>query len=191
MAHARNDAEVWNVLLVCRQGPGVTGRALAALARLGRFRTGGYPQVLLGVVDRGGGDPAASLTAGIEDVVAGEPPFDDLLERVVPVERAILFRREDVTEALCEELEDSGPRLAGKSFHVRTHLRGLKGRVEHPAVERALGAFLGERAQAAGAPARVTFDDPDVIVAIEVAGQRVGYAFLDRQLRASRLVRTK
>lgn len=177
--------------MVCRQGPGVTGRTLAALGRLGRFRTGGYPQVLLGVVDRSRSDAGPSLTAGIEDLVAGAAPFDELVERVLPVERAILFRREDVTETLCEELDGAGPRLAGRSFHVRSHLRGLKGRVEHPAVERALGAFLAERAQAAGAAARVTFDDPDLIVAVEVAGQRVGYAFLDRQLRASPRVRAK
>lgn len=179
------------MLVVCRQGPGVTGRTLAALARFGRFRTGGYPQVVLGVVDRSRAGQAATLTAGIEEVAAGASPFDELLERVVPVESAVLFRRDDVTETLCERLEGSGPRLAGRSFHVRSHLRGLKGRVEHPAVERALGAFLGELAERAGAPARVTFDDPDVIVAVEVAGQRVGYAFLDRDLRSSRLVRAK
>ncbi|MBI5504149.1 MAG: hypothetical protein HY899_05085 [Deltaproteobacteria bacterium] len=191
MAHARNDAEEWNVLVVCRQGPGVTGRTLAALGRLGRFRTGGYPQVLLGVVGRTRATSAPSLAAGIEELVAGAAPFDELVERVLPVEKAILFRRDDVTETLCEELEGTGPRLAGRSFHVRSHLRGLKGRVEHPALERALGAFLAERAEAAGAPARVTFDDPDFIVAVEVAGQRVGYAFLDRELRASSRVRAK
>jgi len=190
MPHPRNDAEEWNVLVVCRQGPGVTGRTLAALASFGRFRTGGYPQVLLGVVERGPA-PAAALSSGIEDLVAGRPPFDELMERVVPVERAVRFIRQDVTETLCEQLEDAGPRLAGKSFHVRAHLRGLKGLVEHPAVERALGAFLAERAEEAGAPARVTFDDPDVIVAIEVAGQRVGYALLDRDLRANSRVRVK
>lgn len=176
------------MLVVCRQGPGVTGRILAALAPVGRFRTGGYPQVLLGVVTRGPGEP---LATGIEDLVAGRPPFDELLERVVPVERAIRFVREDVTETLCEEMEGAGPRLSGKSFHVRAHLRGLKGLVEHPAVERALGGFLFDRAEETGAPARVTFEDPDVIVAVEVAGQRVGYAFLDRDLRASSRVRVK
>ncbi len=179
------------MLVVCRQGPGVTGRTLAALSRFGRFRTGGYPQVILGVVDRTGDGSPATLADGIEELIAAEPPFDDLLERVVPVERSVLFRREDVTETLCEELNDCGPRLAGRSFHVRTHLRGLKGRVEHPAVERALGAFLSERAQASGVAARVTFNDPDIIVAVEVAGQRVGYAFLDRELRNSGRVRVK
>ena len=52
MARARDD-EDWNVLAIGTRG--ATGKALALLGEAGRFRTGGYPQVLLGRVERPGG----------------------------------------------------------------------------------------------------------------------------------------
>jgi len=111
------------------------------------------------------------------------------VQRIVPVEAAPAFSADDVTETVCEHLEPLALRLAGKSFFVRAKLRGLKGRLEHPVVERAVGAFLvGFSSAAGGEPARVAFDDPDEVVVLEVVGRRVGYAFLDRALRASPLV---
>ena len=96
-----------------------------------------------------------------------------------------------MTEELCCALENAGPRVAGKSFHVRARLRGLTGRVDKSAVERALGGYLLDVAEASGAPARVTFSDPDTIVVVEVIGKRAGYAFLGRDVRAVPLVRPR
>jgi hypothetical protein len=182
----RRDDEDWNVLAICTRGE--TGRALSLLGGIGRFRTGGYPQVLLGVVDRA--DPA-DLRCGVEDAARGEGPWAGAVERIVPVERAVSFVRDDVTETLCETLEPLAPRLCGKTFYVRTHLRGMKGRIEHPAVERALGDFLFEFASRAGEPPKVRFRDPDVVVVAEVTGRRVGFGFLTRELRALPLVKVK
>ena len=114
-----------------------------------------------------------------------------MIDRIVPVEEAVSFVRDDVTETLCEALEPRASRLCGKTFYVRVHLRGLKGRIEHPAVERALGDFLSEFAGRAGAPPKVSFKDPDVVVVAEVVGRRVGYAFLGREERSTDLVRVK
>ncbi|HYC53924.1 MAG TPA: THUMP domain-containing protein [Candidatus Binatia bacterium] len=187
MARGRSDGEDWNVLVIGKQG--FTGRALNALDRLGRFRTAGYPQVLIGMVDRPEGD-ASGLDA-ILPAARGEGDYGELLERIVPVEKAVVFARDDVTEVMCVALEPLAARLCGKSFHVRAHLRGLKGRLEHPAVERALGAFLVEQARRAGPSPTVRFADADVIVAVEVVGRRVGYAFLTREMRGAPLVRAR
>lgn len=186
MAHQRRDDEDWNVLAVCRRHR--TGAALSALSSLGRFRTAGYPQVLVGTAARGVG---AAPFDGIEDLAEGRGAFADLFERVLAVEEALGFVRDDVTETLCEAFEGFGPRIAGRSFYVRVHLRGLKGRLEHPAVERALGEFLFEKAAAAGAAPTVRFRDVDVTVVAEVVGRRVGYAFLDREARARALVHVR
>ncbi|HYC00195.1 MAG TPA: THUMP domain-containing protein [Candidatus Limnocylindrales bacterium] len=186
MARGRSDGEDWNVLAICKQG--LTGRALTALGRLGRFRTAGYPQVLIGVVEQGGND---GVLAAIAPAAHGHDDFGELLERVVPVEKAIPFVRDDVTEALCVELEPLASRLCSRTFHVRAHLRGLKGRLEHPAVERALGGFLVDRAREAGATPTVRFADPDVLVAVEVVGRRAGYAFLTREMRSARMIRAR
>lgn len=174
------------MLVICTRGK--TGSALALLAGAGRFRTGGYPQVLVGTVarPRGKGD----LLAGIESLAAGQA-CDGIIDRIVPMEEAVPFVRDDVTETLCEALEPLASRLCGKSFYVRAHLRGLKGRVEHPALERALGDFLSEFAARAGTPPSVRFRDPDVVVVVEVVGRRVGYAFLGREERAAPLIRVR
>jgi tRNA(Ser,Leu) C12 N-acetylase TAN1 len=160
---------------------------LNRLRPLGRFRTSGYPRVLLGMVDDNGHDSApgnGDRIARVVDFFEQNPELAAELQRVVPVEASPLFERDDVTETLCVAMHDKGVELAGRSFHVRAHLRGLKGRQETTAVEGALGEFLLERAEAGGRAATVTFSDPDVVIAVEVAGRRAGYAFFEREQRA-------
>lgn len=183
----RRDDEPWNVLAIGARGE--TGKALALLGRYGRFRTGGYPQVLIGTVHRPSG--AGDLMAGIGALAADREACAGVLDRIVPVEDAVSFPRDDVTETLCDAFEPRAARLCGRSFYVRAHLRGMKGRVEHPAVERALGDFLCEFAAKAGEPPVVRFRDPDVVVVVEVVGRRAGYAFLTREQRSAALVRVK
>jgi tRNA(Ser,Leu) C12 N-acetylase TAN1 len=98
---------------------------------------------------------------------------------------------DDVTETLCAALADGGARVAGKRFYVRCRLRGLESRLESRAVERAIGAYLVELAALTGTPAKVSFDDPDVVVLIEVIGDTVGYAFLGSRAIQSPLVRPR
>lgn len=184
---SRRDDEDWNVLAICARGE--TGKALALLSGAGLFRTGGYPQVLIGRVPRPSGK--ADLLSGLEALAAGGEACEGILDRLVPVEDAVSFARDDVTETLCECLEPLASRLCGKTFYVRAHLRGMKGRIEHPAVERGLGDFLSEFAARAGEPPKVSFKDPDYVVIVEVVGRRVGYAFLTREDRAPGLVRVK
>ncbi len=184
---SRRDDEDWNLLAICARGR--TGKALALLSDVGRFRTGGYPQVLIGVVPRRG--DKAGLLEGIAELAVGGEEQEGLIERIIPVEDAVPFVRDDVTETLCEHFEPLAHRLCGKTFYVRAHLRGLKGRIEHPAVERALGDFLYEHAARGGEAPKVRFKDPDMVVLAEVVGRRVGYAFLGREERAANLIRVK
>lgn len=183
----RRDDEDWNVLAIATRGE--TGKALALLGEVGRFRTAGYPQVLIGRVARG--EDRDDLLTGLGPLVADAERCEGVVERIVPMEDAVSFPRDDVTETLCELFEPLAARLSGKSFYVRTNLRGLKGRIEHPTVERALGDFLYEFATKAGAPPSVTFRNPDYVVMVEVVGRRVGYAFLTREHRSNPLVRVK
>ena len=176
-----DDAQPWNVVAIARDR--VIGKALARLRGHGEFRTTGYPRVLVGEV----GDPRAF--AG--EAAADEASWSSLVQKLIPIDHSSVFERDDVTENLCVALAGVGPRLAGRSFYVRARLRGMKGRLEHPAVERALGAFLVDRAAAAGEPAAVRFSDVDFVVAVEVVGARAGYALLDREMRASPLLHVR
>jgi len=173
----------WNVVVTAR--PRGVAEALASLRAIGEFRTSPYAGVLIGSI------AASDRVAVIADAYRAQPHIFDQVVRIIPLESTFAFVRDDVTETLCVALQDTARRIAGKSFYVRVRLRGLKGRVEAQAVERALGSFLVQRTDEMGRAATVAFDDPDVVVAAEVIGRRVGYALLDRAALELPLIRPK
>lgn len=170
----------WNVLAIAKDG--MMGPALSALGELGAFRTAGYPRVLVGHV---------AQQDRLFEILDDSTGLSACLSRLLPLERSVEFKGDDLTETLCEEFSSLGDRIAGRTFYVRAHLRGLKGRLTHPAVERALGSFLFELAAREGRPAKVAFGDPDLVVCVEVAGNRAGYAFLDSTVCRRPLVRIR
>ncbi|MFP6599083.1 MAG: THUMP domain-containing protein [Deltaproteobacteria bacterium] len=173
----------WNLLAVARQR--MTREATRALAPLVRMRASGYPRVLVGMV-RGDGP-----VAGLVEAAGGDPKIGESLVRIQPMDTVSVFERDDVTEALCVVLQPHAHLFAGKCFHVRARLRGMKGRLETPAVERALGAFLLDQAELIGTRPKVGFDDPDLVLGVEVVGRRAGFSLMDRELRAHPLVRVR
>lgn len=168
--YAKADSRPWDTLVVAEQGR--RGATVATLKDLGEFRPTGLPGILVG------SKAASSPHLPTLEALTGR------VQRVFFSEQCVEFERDDVTETMCLLLEEQAHRLCGRSFYVRSHLRGMKGRVERPVVERALGDFLFERTQALGSPASVTFTDPDIIVVIELVGTKVAWAFADRERRA-------
>ncbi|MGW8273054.1 MAG: THUMP domain-containing protein, partial [Thermodesulfovibrionales bacterium] len=72
------------------------------------------------------------------------------------------------------------PAISGKSFHVRIHRRGFKGRFSSPEVERRLDAALLEVLEREGSTATIRFDDADAIIAIETVSNRAGVSLWSR-----------
>lgn len=64
------------------------------------------------------------------------------------------------------------PALRGSAFHVRIRRRGFKGRLSTRDQERYLGRELLDALAAGGEPGRISFDDPDAIVVIEIVSNR-------------------
>ena len=176
----------WNVVVLT--GTGLVMKAIAALSRLPGFtnlRPSPHGGVAIGnlAADTGGDAIDALARAHV-----GNPDAFRHVQRIVPIERVVSFERDDVTEALCEAMAGEGRRISGKRFYVRCRLRGMEARLEARAVERAIGAYLLDLA---GGAAKVAFDDPDVVVALEVVGRTVGYAVHDRRAIDSPLVRPR
>ncbi len=183
------------------------GRAASLLSAVGDFRRTPYPGVLVGnfrtSLPAAPGDHAAEPAAdprhpfhgqsqnALLRAVHAEPGVFANVEKAVPIDVLLPFERDDVTETLCDALAGLSGLVAGRSFHVRARLRGMKGRVEGNAVERALGAYLYDRASADGDPPTVSFEDPDIIVVVQVLGCRVGYSFLEREVRSLEIVRPR
>jgi len=103
------------------------------------------------------------------------------LARVIPVVQTFGFHTPEEFEekarlAVCTWL----PALQGKSFHLRMHRRGFKGELSGMEQEQLLDAYLLEALELAGSKGRITFDDPDAIIALETLGGRAGLSFWTR-----------
>jgi tRNA(Ser,Leu) C12 N-acetylase TAN1 len=70
--------------------------------------------------------------------------------------------------------------LAGKSFYVRIRRRGFKGKLSSPNEERLLDFLLLQSLEKAGTPGRISFENPDAIIAIETIGTWAGLALVTR-----------
>jgi tRNA(Ser,Leu) C12 N-acetylase TAN1 len=66
------------------------------------------------------------------------------------------------------------PALADKAFHVRMHRRGFKGRIQRTQEEQLLDRALLESLTERGMTARIDFEDPDAILAVETVGDQAG-----------------
>jgi tRNA(Ser,Leu) C12 N-acetylase TAN1 len=172
----RDDMREWNVLATSLEGR--RPALLAALRPLGVFWGAGYRNVLVGRVD----DRDAFLDR-VRQRLPGDPLLEGSLTKIVPVEQVARFEPAVLCETVVRALVPAGARLAGKTFYVRLERRGFKGVVHTPTVERAVGEALLDAASGHGAAARVRFEDPDVIVALETTGSTVGIGFLTRELR--------
>jgi tRNA(Ser,Leu) C12 N-acetylase TAN1 len=104
------------------------------------------------------------------------------LARVMPVLQTFTFQTPGEFEgkarqAVCGWL----PSLGGKSFHLRMHRRGFKGKLSSMDEERFLDTYLLEALEMAGTQGEITFDDPDAIIALETVGTHAGLSLWTRE----------
>jgi len=166
----------WNVLATSLEGR--RDALLIALRRLGRFRSGGYRNVVVGQVD-----DVPALLSRVREAMAADPLLPTALAKLVPIETTLRFEVADAAERIAAAAEPFLERLAGGSFFVRLERRGLKGRVHSPTVEREVGDRVWRALETRGHQPRVDFRDPDAVLVIETLGDEAGLAVLSRALR--------
>lgn len=169
-ANARSNVPDWNVIVTLAEPTFRIARRL--LSRWGRLRPTEYHNVAVMTVS----DTRAFLEefgAAVEE----SPGILNAMSHVVPFEHVFIFKDAPEFEAKSREIALSyAPRLAGKSFHVRLHRRGLKGIISTPGEERFLDDVLLGALASAGNPGRIRFDDPDYVLLIETLGGTGGMA---------------
>src|SRR2546422_4331030 len=143
----------WNVLATSLEGR--RDALLIALRRLGKFRRGGYRNVVVGAVER-----VDEFLARVHEALDADPLLPTALAKVVPIEATVRFEAPTAVETLAAAAEPLIERLAGGSFSVRLERRGLKGRLHTPTAERALGDHVWRALEARGHTPRVDFKDP-------------------------------
>ena len=114
--------------------------------------------------------------------LAEDPGAFAFLSRLLPVEMTFEFStRTEFEEKAKESALAFLPELKGKSFHVRLHRRGSKGKLSSPEEERMLDELLLGELEKAGSPGRISFEDPDAVIAIETIENRAGFALWRRE----------
>ena len=164
----------FNIVVTMASG-GRYHHLMAELEAHGEFHRTEFLGVLLGRV--------ADVADFLETVRAARElsviAFQDL-GRVVPVERTFTFRTEEFLERVCATVAPWAGELAGGRFYVRLERRGHKGQIVSPEAERAIDAFIVQESAKSGTAARVDFEDPDAVIAVETVGDRCGVGLLSR-----------
>lgn len=165
----------WNV--VASVQPEGYNRARKILATWGLVEKTDYFNVLVARVE-----DLDALLEGLRLRAEEDPRIRDILGRVVPARVLFDFHGpEEFEEVARQACLAWSPALADKAFHVRMHRRGFKGHMSSQAEEQFLdGALLGAL-EAAGTPGRITFADPDAILAVETVGGRAGLSLWTRE----------
>ena len=174
----------WNVVVTAF--PQGRRPAMRALRRLGRASTSGHYNVLLANVD----DPLRLLET-LEGDAETHPVLNDSISRVAPALASFAYTGdEDFERQAIAAAAPWLPRLADKSFHVRIHPRGAGLTAKSHEIEARIGAGLMSALAGAGGPARIEFDDPDLILAIDAIHGRAGVGLWSRdEMRTHRFLR--
>ncbi len=165
----------WNALISVKEHG--FRQALDVFGEFGEVkRTEFYNIILLRARD------VAHMLETLRERSQKSPEFLAFLARLIPITRTFIFNSP-------EEFEDRArsavlgwtPQLSGKSFFVRIHRRGFKGRLSTMDEERALDTLLLEELEKTGNPGRIAFEDPDMVIAIETVGQWAGLSLFTRE----------
>jgi tRNA(Ser,Leu) C12 N-acetylase TAN1 len=165
----------WNLVVTAHGGR--RHDLVHALRPIVRLRRAGFAEVMVG--------RAPDLDACLDGIAAraADPVFAaEVLARVVPVTRTFALGAE-IEAQLVTEIGALVDALVDRSFHVRVERRGHKQLVQSDHLERVLGTALVDGLRARGATPRVTFGDPDLIVAVELIGDVAGLGLVPRALR--------
>jgi tRNA(Ser,Leu) C12 N-acetylase TAN1 len=165
----------WNTVATLREGS--FEQAIKTLAEIGPVARTQYFNVLVMRIE--------AITAALEELrewISIDLNRFGFLGRLVPLTYVFNFRSpSDFEEQARQAVLTWRPDLATKSFHVRMHRRGFKGQLSSMQEEQFLDEAMTKALQAAGSRARVSFDDPDVIIAVETVDQRGGMSMWTRQ----------
>jgi tRNA(Ser,Leu) C12 N-acetylase TAN1 len=174
----------WNVVISVYQDG--FRRALRALKEFGPVERSPYHNVLVMRLE----DPTA-LLAAIERKTEEDTALYDAISRVAPAMRTVEFHSaEEFSEKIKPILLAWLPRLTGSSFHVRLHRRGDRHDLRTPDAERLFDDLLLDATAAAGAPCKISFTDPDAVIAIDTVDDRAGIGLWTRDdLAHHRLLR--
>lgn len=174
----------WNLVITIFQDG--FRRAMRALRVLGPIERTMYHNVLTMKVD----DPMEALGA-IELKTQESTALYDAISRVSPASHNFEFKSADELLVKAKNLlVEWSPQLAGRSFHLRLHRRGPKYDLGSQQTEHLLNDIILDATTKLGDPGKLSFTDPDAVIAIDTVDERAGAALWTRDdLARHRLLR--
>src|SRR2546425_10660836 len=118
----------WNVLATSLEGR--RDALLIALRRLGKFRRGGYRNVVVGAVER-----VDEFLARVNEALDADPLLPTALANMVPIEATVRIEAPTAVETLATGAAPFIAPTAAVSCFVRLDLRALNGHLHTPTVE--------------------------------------------------------
>ena len=169
--------EDWNVVVTVRERG--FQQAWDLLRPFGAVRQTDYYNVLTICVP----DPV-DFPEALQRALEQQPALQSVVARAAPVVRTFEFQdAEEFERKAREAVAVWVEKLGANSFHVRMHRRGFRFRISSQREEQLLGDWLVEQLHTDGKSARINFEDPDYILAVETVGQRAGASLWDRGQR--------
>ncbi|MEJ2697467.1 MAG: THUMP domain-containing protein [Candidatus Sulfobium sp.] len=152
-------------------------QAVRVLGVFGPIRKTGFFNVLLLKAD-----DVPGMLESLKEIMARDPGSLAFLARIIPVSHTFTFQTpEEFEKKAIEMVIEWVDALEGKSFHVRMRRRGFKGKMSGMDEEQFLDRLLLDALEEKGSPGRITFHNPDAIIAIETVGQWAGLSLWLRE----------
>lgn len=160
--------------------------AMRALRTFGPIERTQYHNILTMKVD----DPVEVLEA-IELKTEESTALYDTISRVSPASHSFNFQSAEEFLAKAKSfLVEWSPQLAGRSFHVRLHRRGPKYDLGTQETEHSLSEAILDATTELGCLGKLSFTDPDTVIALDTIDERAGAALWTRDdLARHRLLR--
>ncbi len=164
----------WNAVVTLRDG---YTRVRKLLRRMGWVdRTGLYNVLALHVFD------PRDFLQDLHEALRADPELIELIGHVAPATETFCFDSVEEFEQRAKAVAEAwADRLAGHSFHVRMHRRGFKGQLSSLQEEQLLDQAMIEATAARGAPARISFEDPDMVICVETIRGWAGMGLWTRE----------
>ncbi len=165
----------WNVLITVHEK--AYGRVRNLLNEFGPIQRTEFFNVLImrcSYVDE--------MLTRLSEKIAADPSILTHLARLIPVTDIFSFQTPEEFQAKAKEIAlNFVEKLQGKSFHVRMHRRGFKGKISTVEEERMLNEAILKSLEELGTPGHLNFEDPDAILAVETLGQQAGFSIWTRE----------
>jgi tRNA(Ser,Leu) C12 N-acetylase TAN1 len=165
----------WNVVISVRERG--FRPAFELLGELGPVAKTDFYNILVMKVDDIG-----NFLETLREWVEDDPHILSLISRVMPVTQTFHFQSAKEFKKKASEIASKWMSiLADRSFHVRMHRRGFKGKIASNEEERFLDDFLLDALKKEGMKGDISFQNPDAIVVVETVGSRAGMSVWTRE----------